>query len=349
MLVVIGFIVAAITALQIASSIVFFEPLGFSSSEFWLANVGGLTAYLSYLALAFFASVARITFASDNRSTRLRIVMFVQHCLFAAWMAAAWFWPGMSGEELLFILYAFLIAAGVHWFAMGALMTGESPGLSPRVKRKLPQSFLGRALLTWFNPGPGTGYVFALCGAAAALAMVFAALLTGNAVLAATARAFRAVGNAERLLAFGVAGVSYLAIYLGAGALAIRALRRFLRIDPLTGLLVHVVLVVLGCVIPLLIETLFAAHGVMEWNLGHASNLFWTLSHVVEAINIQSYDVGVLMAVLPSLAIVAFLANVPGIVREVRQVRVAPPPRIAQEEAMLAPPPPPPQPLSPWD
>ena len=157
------------------------------------------------------------------------------------------------------------------------------------------------------------------------------------------------MGNAERLLAFGVAGVSYLAIYLGAGALAIRALRRFLRIDPLTGLLVHVVLVVLGCVIPLLIETLFAARGVMEWNLGHASNLFWTLSHVVEAINIQSYDVGVLMAVLPSLAIVAFLANVPGIVREVRQVRVAPPPRIAQEEAMLAPPPPPPQPLSPWD
>ena len=58
-------------------------------------------------------------------------------------------------------------------------MTGESPELSSRVKRKLPQSLLGRALSTWFNPGPGTGYLFALanCAAMFALTVAVAAVL----------------------------------------------------------------------------------------------------------------------------------------------------------------------------
>jgi hypothetical protein len=30
------------------------------------------------------------------------------------------------------------------------------------VQRGLPSTFFGRSLLTWFNPGPGTGYVFAI-------------------------------------------------------------------------------------------------------------------------------------------------------------------------------------------
>ena len=57
----------------------------------------------------------------------------------------------------------YMVLASLYWFAAGSLMNGESPELSPRVKRRLPTSLVGRAMFTWFNPGPGTGYVFAVC------------------------------------------------------------------------------------------------------------------------------------------------------------------------------------------
>ena len=53
-----------------------------------------------------------------------------------------------------------VIAAGIHWTLVGALMTGEQGVLSERVKRSLPRSVLGRMAFTWLNPGLGTGYVF---------------------------------------------------------------------------------------------------------------------------------------------------------------------------------------------
>ena len=81
--------------------------------------------------------------------------MVLQHVLGTGWAAWAWLGPARGDEEL---LYIFLCLAGVHWYAMGCFMTGEAPQLSQRVKRRLPQSFLGRTFFTWFNPGPGTGY-----------------------------------------------------------------------------------------------------------------------------------------------------------------------------------------------
>ena len=50
-------------------------------------------------------------------------------------------------------------------------MVGESGELSERVKRTLPQSFFGRAMLTWFNPGPATGYLFAIANLLAVLVL----------------------------------------------------------------------------------------------------------------------------------------------------------------------------------
>jgi hypothetical protein len=45
---------------------------------------------------------------------------------------------------------------------MGSLMVGEASELSPRVRRDLPSTLFARTLLTWFVPGPGTGYMFAV-------------------------------------------------------------------------------------------------------------------------------------------------------------------------------------------
>ena len=71
----------------------------FNDAEFWQACGAILTAYATYFALVFYAAAAQITFASDNRSTRLRVIMLVQHLLFVGWMA--WLWIAVEQRRLL--------------------------------------------------------------------------------------------------------------------------------------------------------------------------------------------------------------------------------------------------------
>lgn len=62
-------------------------------------------------------------------------------------------------DEAAFVL---LIPALIYWFVIGTFATGEPEVLSARVKRQLPESFLGRMFTNWFFPGPGRGYLFAV-------------------------------------------------------------------------------------------------------------------------------------------------------------------------------------------
>ena len=124
--------------------------------EFWQYCAAWVTGYVSYVLLLFYAAAAQLTFSSDNRSTRLRVTMLLQHVLLVGWMA--WFWIGEGrGDED--VLVAFMICIGLHWYVMGIFMTGESAELSPRAKRQLPQSFLGRG----FSPGSTPGRERDLC------------------------------------------------------------------------------------------------------------------------------------------------------------------------------------------
>ena len=45
---------------------------------------------------------------------------------------------------------------------MGTMLTAERPGISQRVRRRLPQSFFGRMFFSWLNPGPASGYMFVI-------------------------------------------------------------------------------------------------------------------------------------------------------------------------------------------
>jgi hypothetical protein len=51
---------------------------------------------------------------------------------------------------------------------------------------------------------------------------------------------------------------------------------------------------------------------------------------------------------VPAVAICVLLLNLRGVVRELQQVRIAPPPRVVEDEEELHPPPPM-MPTSPWD
>lgn len=319
------------------------EAIPFQDWEFWLGMAAFLTGYASYFALLFCAASAQLTFSTDNRSTPLRVVMLAQQVLFTGWMAAPLF---LYGDFVPVMIY--MVFAGVHWYFMGACMIGESGELSERVKRTLPQTFFGRATLTWFNPGPATGYVFAIANLLTVLTLGCFALTVGRLFIDPQGGWLNR--NLEQSLQFAVLGFCYVTIYLGLGRLMVGLLRKVGRIGMLLNVLLQVLLLVAGTGIPM---TFHLMSPVLrnDYSVIEISNPFWTLAEVVDG-PMSPDQVMVLLICLPAAALVVFLLNLPGVVAEVRHVRIARPKRVEEEDAELAAqlaPPPEPVRTSPWD
>ncbi len=323
-----------------------------SQPWFWITHLALLTGYVSYFALGLFGAVAQITFASDNRATPLRVVMVVQHVAFAAWMAFAVFWNLDDGQgqpmgyDLLWPFYTFIAWTAVHWWVMGALMTGEFPLLSYRVRRGLPQSFLGRMFLTAFTPGPGTGYLLAVGG------MISACLLAAVGASALVAVAPHVAANAgldfpTAIAATGAALTAYLTIYLGAGLLLIRLLSRNGHCGMAVGLLIQGGLVFLGCFGPLILQMLL--YGQDEgYTLLQAPNVFWTAIRFSDQSTLPLEAPAIAMILAP-VALGVLLLNIRyGIGDELARVRLPKPERVAEDD-LAQHPLPPPAPISPWD
>jgi len=341
-LLIVGLLLGLWVGSWLVAVMLWFGESAFGQREFWQANAAFLTGYVGYFVFLFYAAAAAVTFSSENRSTRLRITMLVQHVLLTGWMAWLWISPA-EGDGFALIMY--MIFIGLHWWIMGALMTGESPELSPRVKRRLPQSFLGRVFLTWFNPGPGAGYMLAVGSLSGVLVTVGIAVAVAEVFRSSMLSDFRA-DHSLTILAFGLAGLSYVVIYLGLGLLIIRLVRRLAHGGILLSLLLQILLVLVGIMIPGL-PALWRGSG---YNLWQISNPVWTLIELGEDRRLPP-DGPLLMIVLSAVALVVFLLNLPGISREVRQVRIARPKRVAEEDAALAAIKRPPQVVktSPWD
>jgi hypothetical protein len=87
----------------------------------------------------------------------------------------------------------------------------------------------------------------------------------------------------------------------------------------------------------------------LDYHLMHITNPFWSTAVVADRPGVPPEGY-VLLVVVPMAALLVFLLNLPGVAREVRQVRVAKPKRVAEEDAALAAKKAPPQPVrtSPW-
>ena len=246
---------------------------------------------------------------------------------------------------------AYIILVGLHWYVMGACMSSESPELSPRVKRNLPQSFLGRMFLTWFNPGPGTGYILAISGMLAALVMVVMAMavfrLIPSGGFGAGGTSFQ---NCMYLLAFGFIGLFYLVIYLGLGLMILRLARRVSQVGVLLAVLVQILLLLVGGGVPLIIQLMSPTMRDMDYSMLQVSSPFWTLAYLGDTWRAQPETI-MLLWVLGIAASIVFMANLPSVLRELRHVRIARPQRVAEEDAQLAALKTPPQSTrtSPWD
>jgi hypothetical protein len=310
-------------------------------SEFWVFLLVLTTIYITSFGLLHAAAASQISFASENRSTPIRRWMMAQQACFIGGIAGMTYaFSGGLGQMTEVAAGVFMAAAG-YWYVMGALMTAEWPHLSRRVQRSLPQSTIGRAFLSFFNPGPGAGYMFAVSNlTAAGLAALVLALYSAGGPNMSSMSFF----DAAYVIVF---GWSYVVGYLGLGRLVIGFLRRWMYVSLTAGFLFHVILVLAGVGIPLTIQMTSRFLRNNDYTLLQMSNAFWTLAELADH-GPSSVQAPILLMIIPPLAIAVLLLNMRGVAAELRRHRVAAPQRVLEEEAALHPAPTP-GPSNPWE
>lgn len=256
--------------------------------------------------------------------------MLFQQAAFIGWMAFIWILPDWTYDGDVLVVTFFI--AAIYWYVMGTLLTGEMGELSHRVRRSLPQSTLGRFLLGWFNPGPGTGYFFVVANLTSIVALVAIAM----ACVLVIPLPIRGSMQTVEIAMVMAAGWAYVVIYLGIGKLLIAAIRRLAPVTSVASFLLHVLLVLAGAGIPYALQMSLrtwrnAGYNPLQW-----SNPFWSIVELINARGITGESL-LLVSVLLVIACCVLLVNLPSIARELRQVRVALPSRVAQDEAELHP------------
>jgi hypothetical protein len=309
-----------------------------TGGEFWTITATLGTFYATSFAQVYFAAAALITFTSENRSTPLRITMWVQQSAFIGWMAYYWINSGYE-EEIVFVA---LVLSGVYWYAMGTLLTAERAGMSQRVRRRLPQSYFGRMFLSWLNPGPASGYMFVVANATS-LALIYFFAATYTSIKSTASGGWP---NAEALQYLIVIGWGYLVAYLGIGLLAVSALRQIATVTMLASVLIHLLLLLAGFGIPYAIKSMSIELRDAEYTFLQITDPFCSMAHVADSGAIS--DANVIALVVPGVAICVLLLNMPRVIRELKVVRETAPARVLEDEAELHPPPEP-LPQNPWD
>ncbi len=302
--------------------------------EFWYFNGLLLTVYVGYFALLLLAAAAGLGFVGELSSATLRIAMLLVVVGFTPWVTGLWL--AENGDSDVLVAYASLV--GVHWYVLAVLMTGESPHLSQRVRRSLPTSWSGQALFTWLQPGPGTGFCYAITNL-----MAVALLGTLGIGLAASFGRTAASNDFIEMAVFLWLGVCYVTIYLGLGHLLIRYFAQQTRHRMLAAVLIHGVLLAVATIGMTLVQLLLT--GNEDYTLFQLPNGFWTVSFVCDG-----YDQSALVAliVIPVAALLTLLANFRIIGPELRRDPAAIPDRVAADDAEQHVPPEP-APESPWD
>jgi hypothetical protein len=326
-------------SMTVVQMLAFSGSVPYDQAEFWIAMAACVTGYFAIVVMAIQAAAAQITFVSANRSTRLRITMAVHQLLWLGWVT--YLWLRFTEDEFFYVL---IIFAAVYWAIVGAVMTGESPQLSPRAKRSLPQSFLGRSFLTWFNPGSGSGYAFAVANL---FGVAATSILIG---VVAMWISHEGAPNDLEWIAFSLMAVAYVAAYLGIGRLILLFLRRFVWGGLAMAFVIQLFIAGMGALIPFLIQfTSRWGSLVDEYTLIQVTNWSWTLTAIADN-DLSGWD-NLVYVIVPAIALVVFMANMMLAVREIAAQREATPQRVVEDELELHPEraPKPPGPQSPWD
>lgn len=300
--------------------------LPYDEPSFWAVNGAGVSFAAAFSVLFLFIAAAQITFASENRSTPIRWVLVVIHLLLVGWMIYLWrvVHPAAADE----MLWMMEILAAIYWFFAGAVLTGETAELSPRAKRNLPQSLLGRSLLTWFNPGSGSGYTFTVLNLSGVV--LIHALVVAMAKQLSDERA----PSVDDWFVFAICLLGYVAAYLGFVRLCVTVARRHFPVSMLTVFLLHLVVLLAGVFVPLAILSVQYGVSGSDFDYGplQLTNWWWTLGDLMfrgTGGSVGAYVPVVILAV----GGVFFLINLIETADEVEKVRTVAPQRVLEDDA----------------
>jgi hypothetical protein len=212
------------------------------------------------------------------------------------------------------------------------MLTSESGQLSPRARRRLPQSFLGRLFLTWFNPGPGNGYMLVVSSLLGAFVFGLVALLANEIFGFANS-----TSGPDFLVAvyFMVLTVSYVTLFLGVGRLLLNAIQHFYRLPLVGSVAVHLILVAIATGVPLVIQLMSRILRHADYTLLQITNPFWSLAEVVDRSRLPGVA-HVLIIVVPTAALLVLSLNWRMILADVGHLRAAKPARLVEEDDALA-------------
>jgi len=318
----------------------FLRSSPFDKPEFWMLNIAIVMFHVTFVALFVLIAAGQISFASDNRSTAVRWVLLVQHALWFGWMLF-----GMSIDEFGGFYIMGSVVALIYWWAAGSFLVGERAELTPRVRRQLPQSFLGRMFFTWFNPGSGTGYFFTLINLGWIL-MAFC--LADTLIMWATGRP-RNFLDPDRMWRFSLAAWFYAAAYLGVGRLLVILVRNRVPSGVVFSFLLQLVLVTFGTLIPIVVQLSLVGATTFDYTPLQVTNPFWSLGEMLFDFNRVQSDLVVVFWTLAIVAAVFVLLHFVLTIHEVEQTRLVAPQRVQQEDAAILAARTPPKKKNPWD
>lgn len=299
-------------------SLIFTGRTAMDTVDFWYGVGFFLTMYTSFLALIITAAAAQNSFATDNRSTKIRAMMVAQLALFAGWMIFLW----LKYEQGEFAIVIMTIG-GIFWAIYGAMLTGEVAELSPRARRDLPQSFMGRTFLTWFNPGSATGYMLAVTTFATFVLTITSINTYG------TASGNGGFYNPTQANTFGILMWSYMAFYLGLGRLIIAGLRKLSYFGLAAVVLIHVLLLVLSAAIPTFFQFWLEGFREPDYSTIQAMNWWWSL---LEAGRRNTVMMDPTLYIASAAGLSMFALHLVLAAREVEKTRLATPERVTQDD-----------------
>jgi hypothetical protein len=322
--------------------------------QFLILAVGMMAIYITTFGILHAAATAQVAFVSENRSTPLRRWMMAQQaCLCGSLGGITYFaWQqigAVRSDEMAIILIIMATVGSAYWYFMGSLMTGEWPHLSRRVQRSLPTSIMLRPFVSLLNPGPGSGYLFAISNLTTLIVLGMTGIL-----LVGWINGLRGLGTAgggrpsiETAIYFAIFAWSYVVAFLGFGRLIINALRKWAFVPMTAAFLIHLVMFLAAIGIPTVLQLTSRELRNSGYTLWQMTNPVWTLGELASRgpDNVQAQ---VLVLILPTVALVALVLNMRSVATELLLQKTPVPVRIIEDEAELQAALPH-QPSSPWD
>ncbi len=290
------------------------NPLPSSVTVFMLLSV--LMFAVSLSAVLLMATSAQLTPESENRSTAIRVAMLVHMLVLIGISGSARFVEPELGLVTIILLVSYAI---LLWLLVGAMMCAESSTMTPRIRRELPGTFLGRLFLIWFTPGPATGYVFSLTTLSVTLAGLAYLLLV-------TADQLPVRPLVDRWVDALALVVSYLCVALLGVRLIVKALRANNSVRVGIGLAAAVVVLLLMALAPYSTELHFNDYRPYSYSLWQTPNWVWTLDQALDGTLPNYADFTVKFA-----GVAAFVIHLVVIGRVVLPNRLVTPQRVIEE------------------